>query len=248
MVLAANIVFNRKVFVMAKSPSLRELLDAGVHFGHKTSRWSPKMAPYIFTSKSGVHIVNLEQTDEKLRDAANFLEREIAAGKIYVFVGTKKQSSEIVKEAAISCGMPYINTRWLGGTLTNFDMIKSAIKKMKKQKEELESTTTELSKSELSKVRREVERGEKYLGGLVSLDRKPDGLILFGSHDEKNAVKEAKKIGLPIIAVTDTNTDPTVIDYPVPANDDATKSVKLISEYLASVIKESVPKKIEDKK
>lgn len=230
------------------APSLREMLDAGVHFGHKTSRWSPKMAPFIFTSKSGVHIINLELTEEKLMEAANFLRREVESGKIFVFVGTKKQSSQIVKEAAISCGMPYVNTRWLGGTLTNNDMIKSAIKKLKKQKLEIEKTDSELSKSELSKLRREIERGEKYLGGLSELERKPDGLILFGAHDEKNAIKEAQKVKLPIVALVDTNADPNSVDYPIPANDDATKSVKLIAEYLAKVIAEAKPKKIEEVK
>ena len=230
---------------MIKAPTLREMLDAGIHFGHKKSRWSPKMAPYIFINKSGVHIINLEKTEEKLAEAANFLRREIAAGKVFIFVGTKKQSAGIVKEAAISCGMPYIATRWLGGTLTNFDMIKVAVKKLKKQREDLANPAADLSKSLLSKVRRDVERGEKYLGGLTEMNAKPDGLILFGSHDEKNAVLEAKKIGLPIIALVDTNADPTVIDLPIPANDDATKSVKMIAEYLASVINEAKPKKTE---
>jgi len=229
-------------------PTLRELLDAGVHFGHKTSRWSPKMASYIFTSRAGVHVVNLEKTAEKLAEATNFLEREAAAGKTFIFVGTKKQSGDIVKEAAISCNMPYVNTRWLGGTLTNFEMVRSSIKAYKHKKDELENPKTELSKSELSKVRQAVERGEKFLGGLVGLERKPDALILFGSHDEKNAVKEATKTGVPIIALTDTNTDPTLVDYPIPANDDATKSVKLFAEFFAAVINDAKSKKVVEEK
>jgi len=233
---------------MVTLPSLRDLLDAGVHFGHKTSRWSPKMAPYIFTAKAGVHVINLEKTAEKMTEAANFLEKEAAAGKIIVFVGTKKQSGVIVKEAALSCGMPYVNTRWLGGTLTNFEMVKSSIKSFKKQKDELENPQTELTKSELSKVRQSVERGEKFLGGLVGLERKPDALILFGSHDEKNAVREAKKTGIPVIALVDTNADPELVDYSVPANDDATKSVKLFAELFAALIKEAKPKKTTEEK
>lgn len=227
---------------MIKEPTLREMLDAGVHFGHKTSRWSPKMAPYIYVAKTGVHVVNLEKTAEKLAEASDFVAKEAALGKIFVFVGTKKQSGGIIKEAAISCGMPYVNVRWLGGTLTNFDMIKTSVKTFRKQKEELENPNSELTKSELSKIRKEVEHGEKYLGGLDKFERKPDALILFGSHDEKNAVKEAKKINVPIIALVDTNADPTLVDYPIPANDDATKSVKLFAELFAKIINEAKSK------
>lgn len=220
-----------------ETPTLREMLDAGVHFGHKTSRWYPKMAPYIYTSKAGVHVINLEKTAEKFKDVLNYLEREAAAGKTFIFVGTKKQSSEIVKQAAISAGMPYVNSRWLGGTITNFDAIKNAVKKFKKQKEELENgAETVANKSELSKLRKDVARGEKFLGGLVSLERKPDGLILFGLHDEKNALAEAKNENIPVIALVDTNADPSLVEFPIPANDDATKSVKLFSEAMAKTI------------
>ena len=221
---------------MIKEPTLREMLDAGVHFGHKTSRWSPKMAPYIYIAKSGVHVVNLEKTAEKLTEAVNFVRAEAEAGKIFVFVGTKKQSGGIIKEAALSCGMPYVNTRWLGGTLTNFDVIKNSVKNFRKQKEELDKPDSELSKSELSKIGKEVEHGEKYLGGLDKFERKPDVLILFGSHDEKIAAKEAKKIGVPIVALVDTNADPTVIDYPIPANDDAISAVGYIIEKVKETI------------
>lgn len=221
-------------------PTLREMLDAGVHFGHKTSRWYPKMAPYIFTSKAGVHVINLEQSSEKLKEALNYLEREALEGKKFIFVGTKKQSGDIIKEAAISAGMPYVNTRWLGGTVTNFEAIRSAAKRFRKQREELENEASSLlNKSELSKLRKDVARGEKFLGGLVDLDRKPDGLILFGSHDEKNALKEAKCDHIPVIALVDTNADPTEVDFPIPANDDATKSVKLFAELFAKTIREA---------
>ena len=229
---------------MVEAPTLREMLDAGVHFGHKTSRWSPKMAPYIYVAKTGVHVVNLEKTAEKLAEAVNFIRKEAVSGKVFVFVGTKKQSGDIIKEAALSCGMPYVNVRWLGGTLTNFDMIKNSVKTFRKQKEELENPNSELSKSELSKIRKEVEHGEKYLGGLDKFERKPDALILFGSHDEKIAAREAKKVGVPIVALVDTNADPTGIDYPIPANDDATKSVKLFAELFAAIITESKLNKV----
>ncbi|KKT77587.1 MAG: 30S ribosomal protein S2 [Parcubacteria group bacterium GW2011_GWF2_44_8] len=221
-------------------PTLREMLDAGVHFGHKTSRWFPKMAPYIYTSKAGVHVINLEKTADKLKEALNFIEKEAAAGKVFIFVGTKKQSGDIVKEAAIAAGMPYVSSRWLGGTITNFEAIKSSTKKFKKQKEELENeSSSNLNKSEISKLRKEVARGEKFLGGLVGLERKPDGLILFGSHDEKNALKEAKCDDIPVIAIVDTNADPTQVEFPIPANDDATKSVKLFADLIAKTIKEA---------
>jgi small subunit ribosomal protein S2 len=196
------------------------------------------MAPYIYTSKAGVHVINLEKTAEKLKEALNFIEREAAFGKTFVFVGTKKQSGDIVKEAAASAGMPYVNSRWLGGTVTNFEAIKNAAKKFKKQKEELENEAARaLSKSELSKLRKEVARGEKFLGGLVGLEKQPDALILFGSHDEKNALKEARTNNIPVIAIVDTNADPSLVDYPIPANDDATKSVKLFAELFAKTIK-----------
>ena len=224
---------------MAQLPTLRELLDAGVHFGHKTARWHPKMAGYIFISKAGVHVVNLEKTADKMKEAVDFIAAETAKGALSMFVGTKKQSSEIVKAAAISCGAPYVNVRWLGGCLTNFDAIRTAVKKFEKDKAELSNENTILNKSELSKVRKDVARGEKFLEGLIPLVKKPDILILFGSHDEKNAVKEAKVTGAKIVALTDTNADPSIIDFPIPANDDATKSVKLFAELFAKTINEN---------
>lgn len=224
---------------MVKLPTLRELLDAGVHFGHKTSRWNPNMAPYIFTSRANVHVINLEKTEEKLKEAVDFITRGAKEGKTFVFVGTKKQSGGIVKEAALKANMPYVNNRWLGGTITNFEVIKNSVKNFNKTKEQVEKgETSGFSKSELSKVRKELDRGEKFLAGLVNLEKKPDALILFGSYDEKNALKEAKKEGIPTIAICDTNADPTKVDYPVPANDDATNSIKLIANLFADTIVE----------
>lgn len=233
-------MLSKKGSLMVELPSLRDLLDAGVHFGHKTSRWYPKMAPYIFTSKSGVHVINLEKTAEKMAEAVAFIRKEAEAGKVMVFVGTKKQSGEIIKQAAIKCGMPYVNNRWLGGAITNFEMIKSAAKKLKKQKEELENEeNSELNKSELSKMRKDAIRGEKFLGGLVGLERKPDILVLFDAHDETNALKEAIVANMPIVALVDTNANPELITYPIPANDDATKSVTLFANLFADVIIEA---------
>lgn len=222
---------------MVKLPTLRDLLDAGVHFGHKSSRWHPNMEPYIFTSRANVHVINLEETLKKLTEAVDFVTSAAKEGKIFVFVGTKKQSGEIVKNAAIKAGMPYVHNRWLGGTLTNFDVIKTSIQKYKKMKESVnQGDKAGFSKSELSKIRKELDRGDKFLAGLETLDRKPDALILFGAYDEKNAFHEAKGQNIPVIAICDTNTDPKEIDFPIPANDDATHSVKLIANLLADAI------------
>lgn len=224
---------------MVKLPTLREMLDAGVHFGHKTSRWSPKMAPYIFMAKSGVHVINLEKTQEKLKEALDFLVEEAKENKAIVFVGTKKQSQDIIKAAASENGIAYISERWLGGTLTNYGVIKAAIVRYKKQLATVSDTESRMSKTELSRLRKEVARGDKLFGGLANLDRKPEVLVLFGSHDEKNALKEAINQGIKVVALCDTNADPAEVDYPIPANDDATKSVKLFANLLAKAIGEA---------
>lgn len=221
---------------MVVSPTLRELLDAGVHFGHKTARWHPKMKPYIFMAKSGVHVINLEKTSEMLDKALAFAAELSKEGKKVIFVGTKKQASEIVRKAAESCGMPYVNFRWVGGTLTNFPNIKDSIARYKKEKAALAEENTKLNKKELSKLREVVEKGNKLFGGLVDLDKKPDALFLIGAHDEKNALREAKNENIPVIALVDTNSDPTVIDYPIPANDDATKSLELFAGVFSKTI------------
>jgi small subunit ribosomal protein S2 len=235
---------------MVELPTLREMLDAGVHFGHKTSRWHPKMAPFIFTSKSGVHVIDLEKTLEATKKAVEFVKAEAAAGKTFVFVGTKKQTGGIVKEAALSAKMPYVNIRWLGGTITNFEAIRSAARKFKKQQDELvlaDAGKSTLTKSELSKIRKEVARGEKFLAGLVGMEKKPDVLILFGSHDERIALHEAKNAGLPVIALTDTNTNPNDVEFAIPANDDANKSVGLFANLFAKLMIEAKEKRSVEK-
>jgi len=227
---------------MVKFPTLREMLEAGVHFGHKTSRWNPAMEPYIFISKSKVHVVNLEKTAEKLKEAVDFIAKSSKEGKKLIFVGTKKQSAELIKKAAIECGMPYVNVRWLGGTITNYETVRTSVRKFIKQKEEIESKKEiAVSKKEMAKIKKEIARGEKILGGLQNLEKKPDALILFGSFDEKIALREAKTEKIPVIALVDTNADPRLVDYPVPANDDATKSIELFAHLFASVIKENRP-------
>lgn len=234
---------------MAKEPSLREMLEAGVHFGHKTSHWHPRMKQYIFMAKNGVHVINLEKSQEMLIEAMEYVKTLASEGKKIIFVGSKKQASEIIKKAAQDCGMPYVNFRWVGGTLTNFEIIKQSIAKFKKQREDVVTNADKVSKKELSKIRAEVEKGEKIFGGLTDLEKRPDALILFGSHDEKSAFKEAKTLNVPIIALVDTNTDPTLVNYPIPGNDDATKSIELFAKTLSDVIKENkgIAKTIEQK-
>ena len=236
---------------MVNLPSLRDLLDAGVHFGHKTSRWHPRMKSFIFMGKNGVHVINLEKTAEELEKAVQEIKNLAESGKVIVFVGTKKQAQEIVKKAALNCGMPYVNFRWIGGTLTNFDNIKGAISRFKALKEDIESNAVEkLSKKAASKMRKEVIRDERIFGGLSDLNKKPDAFILFGAHDEKNALAEARISNIKTFALVDTNTDPTAVDFPIPANDDATKSIELFANLFSQVIKESKPvvKKEENKK
>jgi len=234
---------------MAKEPSLREMLEAGVHFGHKTSHWHPMMKQYIFMAKNGVHVINLEKSQEMLIEAMEYVKTLASEGKKIIFVGSKKQASEIIKKAAQDCGMPYVNFRWVGGTLTNFEIIKQSIAKFKKQREDIITNADKVSKKELSKIRAEVEKGEKIFGGLTELEKRPDALILFGSHDEKSAFKEAKTLNVPVIALVDTNTDPTMVNYPIPGNDDATKSIELFAKTLSNVIRENkgIVKTIEQK-
>ena len=227
---------------MAKLPTLREMLEAGVHFGHKTSRWNPAMEPYIFISKSKVHVINLEKTAEKLKEATDFIAKSAQEGKKFIFIGTKKQSAELVKKAAIDCNASYVNVRWLGGTITNYEIIHASVRKFMKQKEELETKKEiAVSKKETAKIKKEIVRGEKILGGLQHLEKKPDVLILFGSFDEKIALHEARTENIPVVALVDTNADPRLVTYPVPANDDATKSIELFANLFANVIKENRP-------
>lgn len=226
--------------VMLKLPTLEELLEAGVHFGHKTARWNPKMKPYIFASKTGVHIINLEKTQEHLKPALDFLAEEARNGKNIVFVGTKKQAEEIVKKAAESCDTYYVTDRWLGGIITNFEIVQRAFKKLERNKVILQSEeANQMTKRDKIILQKEIEKGEKLVGGLVKLQKRPDVLILIGANDEKNALMEAKKVGVKIIALVDTNADPTIVDFPIPANDDATKSISLFAELFAKTIKEN---------
>ena len=214
--------------------SMKQLLEAGVHFGHQTRRWNPKMAPYIFTERNGIYIIDLQKTVKKFDEAYMFV-REIAAeGKDVLFVGTKKQAQDSIKEEATRCGMPYVNARWLGGMLTNFTTIKLRIKRLAQLHDMQEDGTFDmLPKKEVVKLQLQIEKLEKFLGGITEMKRMPGAMFVVDPRKEKNAVQEAKKLGIPIIAIVDTNCDPDEIDYVIPGNDDAIRAVKLIAGAIA---------------
>lgn len=210
--------------------SMKQLLEAGVHFGHQTRRWNPKMARYIFTERNGIYIIDLQKTVKKVEEAYNFV-RELAqdGGKV-LFVGTKKQAQESVKEEAERTGHYYINQRWLGGTLTNFSTIKKRTGRLADLKRmEQDGTFEVLPKKEVIVLRKEMDRLEKFLGGIAHMDKLPDALFIIDPRKERIAVAEARKLGIPIVAIVDTNCDPDEIDYVIPGNDDAIRAVKLLT-------------------
>ncbi len=217
--------------------SMKQLLEAGVHFGHQTRRWNPKMAPYIFTERNGIYIIDLQKTVKKLEEAYMVIRDIAATGDEILFVGTKKQAQESVKEEAIRCGMPYVNARWLGGMLTNFNTIQRRIKRLAQLKAmEQDGTFDMLPKKEVIKLNLEIEKLEKFMGGITGMRRQPAAMFIVDPRKEKIAVSEAKKLGIPIIAIVDTNCDPDEIDYVIPGNDDAIRAVKLISAAMADAV------------
>ncbi len=219
--------------------SMKQLLEAGVHFGHQTRRWNPKMAPYIFTERNGIYIIDLQKTVKKLDEAYMFV-RDIAAnGDEILFVGTKKQAQESIKDEATRCGMPYVNARWLGGMLTNFVTIKKRIKRLGQLQAMREDGTFDiLPKKEAAKLQLEIEKLEKFLGGITEMKKQPAAMFIVDPRKERIAVAEARKLGIPIIAIVDTNCDPDEIDYVIPGNDDAIRAVKLISGAMADAVLE----------
>ncbi|AMQ20169.1 30S ribosomal protein S2 [Geobacillus sp. JS12] len=220
--------------------SMKQLLEAGVHFGHQTRRWNPKMKKYIFTERNGIYIIDLQKTVKKVEEAYNFV-RELAAngGKI-LFVGTKKQAQESVKEEAERCGMFYVNQRWLGGTLTNFATIQKRIKRLREiEKMEEDGVFDVLPKKEVIRLKKEKERLEKFLGGIKDMKELPDALFVIDPRKERIAVAEARKLNIPIIGIVDTNCDPDEIDYVIPANDDAIRAVKLLTSKIADAVLEA---------
>ncbi|MDP1709480.1 MAG: 30S ribosomal protein S2 [Candidatus Komeilibacteria bacterium] len=224
---------------MVNLPSLLEMLKAGAHFGHQRSRWHPKMQQYIFGLRNGVHIIDLEKTLEQLATTLEYLRGMSAKGKTVLFVGTKRQAREIVKIAAENCGSPYLVERWIGGLLTNFDEFKKRLKKYKGLKEQIASGEVErYTKKEQLNIKRMVEKMDKYLVGLSSLDKIPDVLFIADLRVEKTGVAEANRLGVPIVAVCDTNVNPEKALHIIPANDDAVNSIKMIVNLVAEAVKE----------
>ena len=220
--------------------SMKQLLEAGVHFGHQTRRWNPKMAPYIFTERNGIYIIDLQKTVKKLDEAYMFVRDISAAGGEIFFVGTKKQAMDSIKEEAERCGMPFVNARWLGGMLTNFKTIQKRIKRLAQLKNmEADGTFDMLPKKEVIKLRLEIEKLEKFMGGITGMKRQPAAMFIVDPRKERIAVAEAKKLGIPIIAIVDTNCDPDEIDYVIPGNDDAIRAVKLIASTMADAVIEA---------
>ncbi|MBQ4617814.1 MAG: 30S ribosomal protein S2 [Clostridia bacterium] len=219
--------------------SMKQLLEAGVHFGHQTRRWNPKMAPYIFTERNGIYIIDLQKTVRKLEDAYMFVRDLAAKGENVLFVGTKKQAQESVKEEAERAGAYYVNARWLGGMMTNFRTIRGRIARLAQLKQMAEDGTFDLlPKKEVIKFNREIEKLEKFLGGIKDMKKLPGALFIVDPRKEKIAVSEAKKLGIPVVAIVDTNCDPDDVDYVIPGNDDAIRAVKLITSTMANAILE----------
>ena len=217
--------------------SMKQLLEAGVHFGHQTRRWNPKMAQYIFTERNGIYIIDLQKTVKKLEEAYLFVRDVAADGSDVLFVGTKKQAQDSVKEEAIRCGMPYVNARWLGGMLTNFNTIKKRIKRLEQLKKmEADGTFDLLPKKEVIKLKLEIEKLEKFMRGIVNMKKQPAAMFIVDPRKERIAVQEAHKLGIPIVAIVDTNCDPDEIDYVIPGNDDAIRAVRLIAGAMADAV------------
>ncbi|QSZ28240.1 30S ribosomal protein S2 [Aceticella autotrophica] len=217
--------------------SMKQLLEAGVHFGHQTRRWNPKMAPYIFTERNGIYIIDLQKTVKKLEEAYDFVKQLSMDDGTILFVGTKKQAQDSVKEEAERCGMYYVNQRWLGGMLTNFKTIRSRIERLKAlEKMEEDGTFEVLPKKEVIQLKKEQEKLEKYLGGIKDMNRLPSALFIVDPKKEAIAIAEAKSLDIPIVAIVDTNCDPEEVDYAIPGNDDAIRAVKLIASKMADAV------------
>ncbi|AET70052.1 ribosomal protein S2 [Desulfosporosinus orientis DSM 765] len=217
--------------------SMKQLLEAGVHFGHQTRRWNPKMARYIFTERNGIYIIDLQKTVKKVDEAYNFVRNLATEGGTMLFVGTKKQAQESVKEEASRCGMYYVNERWLGGMLTNFQTIQKRVERLHVlERMEAEGVFDVLTKKEVSSLRHEMEKLERFLGGIKNMKKLPDALFIVDPRKERIAVAEARRLNIPIVAIVDTNCDPDEIDVVIPANDDAIRAVKLLTGKMADAI------------
>ena len=219
--------------------SMKQLLEAGVHFGHQTRRWNPKMATYIFTERNGIYIIDLAKTVKKLEEAYFFVRDIAASGESVLFVGTKKQAQDAIKEEAERCNMFFVNARWLGGMLTNFKTMRSRITRLNQLKKmEEDGTFNLLPKKEVIKLQLEMAKLEKYLGGVQDMKKLPGAMFIVDPRKEKNAIAEARKLGIPVVAIVDTNCDPDEVDYVIPGNDDAIRAIKLISSTMANAVLE----------
>ena len=217
--------------------AMKQLLEAGVHFGHQTRRWDPKMAEYIFQARNGIHIIDLQKTSKKIDEAYAFLKEQAEEGKTVLFVGTKKQAQECMKEAAIKCGMYYVDQRWLGGMLTNFETIRARVQRLKDLETMQEDGTFDvLPKKEVILLKKEMEKLEKNLGGIKEMEELPGVIFLVDPKKERIAVLEAKKLNIPVIGLVDTNCNPEEVDFPIPGNDDAIRAVKLIADVMANAV------------
>ena len=226
--------------------SMKQLLEAGVHFGHQTRRWNPKMKRYIYTERNKVYIIDLQKTVKELEIACNFINKIASEGGDVLFVGTKKQASESVKEEALRCNMYYVNARWLGGMMTNFKTIRTRVDRLYKLNKMKENGTFDLlPKKEVNKLNLEIEKLEKFLGGIKKMEKLPKALFIIDPKKERIAVLEAKKLGIPIVAIVDTNCDPDEIDYVIPGNDDAIRAVKLITSLISTTIIEAKQGKVD---
>ena len=218
---------------------MKQLLEAGVHFGHQTRRWNPKMAEYIYTERNGIYIIDLQKTVKKLEEAYSFVRNLAENGQTILFVGTKKQAADAVKEEASRVGMYYVNARWLGGMLTNFKTMRTRIDRLAQLKKMQEDGTFDmLPKKEVMKLLGEMEKLEKYLGGVKEMKKLPGALFVVDPRKEHNAIAEARKLHIPIVAIVDTNCDPDEIDYVIPANDDAIRAIRLIASTMANAVQE----------
>lgn len=219
--------------------SMKQLLEAGVHFGHQTRRWNPKMARFIFTERNGIYIIDLQKTVKKVEEAYAFLREVAASGQPILFVGTKKQAQNSIKEEALRCNMFYVNERWLGGMLTNFRTIQTRIARLKELEAMFEDgTTSQYTKKEVILMQRELEKLEKNLGGIKDMKKLPGAIFIIDSKKEEIAISEARKLHIPVVATVDTNCDPDLVDYPIPANDDAIRAVKLLASKMADAVLE----------
>lgn len=224
---------------MATTQMIKQLLEAGVHFGHQTKRWNPKMEKYIFGEKNGIYIIDLEKTEVVLNNATDFLRDIASRGEAVLFVGTKKQAKDVIKEEALRCEMFYVNERWLGGTLTNFSTIKKSIKRFKElQKMKDDGLFNKLSKKESAKLSRELEKLRYSLEGIIEMEKPPSAIYVVDSKNEEIAVNEANRLGIAVVGLVDTNCDPDKIDYPIPGNDDAIRSIKLVTQLVADAVLE----------